>query len=231
MRWSAPNQTLLLGRKRQRPSTSRPIARGGYSPKDDEFERIARRRVQSHAGIREAEGMADDRHAGEQEITRRGFVGWAMGLGTGFVALVVGIPLVGSVLGASGRAAPGQFVKVADVSAIPVGEPFGLSFAEITNDAYNVAALPHSVYALKKSDTEVAVYSPICPHLGCQVYFDRQLKQYVCPCHGSRFSEDGAHVAGPAPRGLDTLPSRIKDGALWVQWVQYKPSLPEKTPV
>ena len=87
------------------------------------------------------------------------------------------------------------------------------------------------MYALKKSDTDITVYSPVCPHLGCQVYFDRQLKQYACPCHGSRFSQDGSHIAGPAPRGLDTLPSKIKDGALWVQWVQYKPSLSVKTPV
>lgn len=175
--------------------------------------------------------MAQDQHAGEQEITRRGFMGWAVGVGTGFVALVAGIPLMGSVFGSSGQAPPRQFVRVSDVSAIPVGEPYGLSFAEATTDAYNVTTLPHSVYVLKKSDTDITVYSPVCPHLGCQVYFDRQLKQYACPCHGSRFSQDGAHIAGPAPRGLDTLPSKIKDGALWVQWVQYKPSLSEKTPV
>lgn len=153
------------------------------------------------------------------------------GAGAGFVALVGGIPLVGSIAKASGKAAPNEFVKVADVSAIPIGEPFGLSFAESTKDAYNVTMLPHSVYALKKSDTEITVFSPVCTHLGCQVFFDRQAQQYVCPCHGSHFSVDGARTAGPAPRGLDTLPSKIDNGALMVQWVQYKPGIAEKTPV
>jgi menaquinol-cytochrome c reductase iron-sulfur subunit len=87
------------------------------------------------------------------------------------------------------------------------------------------------VYALKKSDTEIAVYSPICPHLGCQVYFDREAKQYVCPCHGSHFGLDGSRINGPTPRGLDVLPSKIEQGGLMVQWVQYKPGTAEKTPV
>lgn len=165
------------------------------------------------------------------EVSRRGFVGWAVGLGTVFAATAVGVPLVGSLVVPSAPAQPGEYVQVADVSAIPVGEPYGISFAEQTQDAYNVTMLPHSVYALKKSDTEIIVYSPVCPHLGCQVYFDRQLKEYICPCHGSKFAIDGAKISGPSPRGLDTLPSKIEKGALFVQWVQYKPGLSEKTPV
>jgi len=94
-----------------------------------------------------------------------------------------------------------------------------------------VTTLPHSVYALKKSDTDIVVYSPVCPHLGCQVFFDRQVKEYVCPCHGSRFAEDGARLAGPTPRGLDTLPSKLDKGGLYVQWVQYKPGIAEQVPV
>jgi menaquinol-cytochrome c reductase iron-sulfur subunit len=175
--------------------------------------------------------MDDDARGAGGEVTRRGFIGWAMGLGAGFVALVAGIPLVGSLVESSASAAPNAYVKVADVSAIPVGEPFGISFAEQTQDAYNVTMLPHSVYALKKSDTDIVVYSPVCPHLGCQVYFDRTRSEYVCPCHGSIFTIDGTRTAGPAPRGLDTLPSKIENGALLVQWVQYKPGVAEKTPV
>ena len=175
--------------------------------------------------------MAQDSQVGAKEVTRRGFVGWAVGVGAGFVALAAGVPLVGSVVSASGQAKAGEFIRVADVSAIPVGEPFGITFAETTTDAYNVAVLPHSAYALKKSDTEIAVYSPICPHLGCQVYFDREAKQYVCPCHGSHFALDGSRINGPTPRGLDVLPSKLDKGGLMVQWVQYKPGTAEKTPV
>ena len=175
--------------------------------------------------------MADSTRDETERVSRRGFVGWAMGLGAGFVGLTLGVPLVGSLAVPTAQAKPGDFVRVADISTIPVGEPFGISFAETTTDAYMVTTLPHSVYALKKSDTDIVVYSPVCPHLGCQVFFDRQVKQYVCPCHGSRFAEDGARLAGPTPRGLDTLPSKIDKGGLYVQWVQYKPGIAEQVPV
>jgi menaquinol-cytochrome c reductase iron-sulfur subunit len=175
--------------------------------------------------------MVPDPQTDAENLSRRGFLGWAVGLGTGFVALVVGIPLVRSVVNSVGRAQPGEFIRVADVSAIPTGEPYGITFAETAKDAYNVNVLPHSVYAVKKSDTDITVFSPVCPHLGCQVFFDRQLKEYACPCHGSRFGSDGTRISGPTPRGLDTLPSKIDKGGLYVQWVQYKGGVPEKTPV
>jgi Rieske Fe-S protein len=165
------------------------------------------------------------------EVSRRSFVGWAVGLGAGVVALTAGIPLVGALVERSGQATPGEFIQVADVSAIPVGQPFGVTFAETVKDGYNVVTLPHSAYVLKKSETDITVFSPVCPHLGCQVYFDRAASEYICPCHGSHFSSDGARTAGPTPRGLDTLPSKIEKGALFVQWVQYKSGVAEKTPV
>ena len=175
--------------------------------------------------------MAESEPRETGEVTRRGFVGWAVGLGTGFAALVVGIPALGSVARGAAPAPPSEYVVVAEVASIPVGEPYGLSFVETAQDAYLYAQVPHSVYALKKSDTEIAVYSPVCPHLGCQVFFDREKKEYVCPCHGSIFAEDGARVSGPTPRGLDVLPSKIENGELLVQWVQYLPGVSQQIPV
>lgn len=42
-----------------------------------------------------------------------------------------------------------------------------------------------------------------CTHLSCLCDWDEQGRQYVCPCHGSSFAEDGTHLQGPAPRSLD----------------------------
>lgn len=175
--------------------------------------------------------MVDQAPGDPGQITRRGFVGWAVGVGAAFVALVGGIPLIGSVVSSSGQAKAGEFVKVADVASLPQGQPFGLTFVEQTTDAYNTELLPHAVYAVKHSETDVTVFSPVCPHLGCQVYFDRTKNDFICPCHGSVFTVTGTKIAGPTPRNLDTLPSKIQSGALYVQWVQYKPGVPEKTPV
>ncbi len=176
--------------------------------------------------------MADQPERSDaDQVSRRGFVGWAIGLGTGFVALVAGIPALTLFAGTTGAAAAGPFVKVTDVASIPTGVPTALTFVEESTDAYLHQILPRSVWAMKTSETEVVVYSPICPHLGCQVFWSPEKKKYDCPCHGSVFTADGKVVEGPSPRPLDTLPSKIQDGSLYVQWVQYRADIVQKVPV
>lgn len=62
-----------------------------------------------------------------------------------------------------------------------------------------------------------AVYalSAVCTHLGCTVA--RTPDGFECPCHGSRFDQDGTVRAGPAPRALPWLEvGRAADGQLVV---------------
>ncbi|MBC5829597.1 MAG: Rieske 2Fe-2S domain-containing protein [Candidatus Eremiobacteraeota bacterium] len=69
-----------------------------------------------------------------------------------------------------------------------------------------------------------AIFSPICPHLGCSVDWDAGDAKFVCPCQGSQYSPQGAHIAGPAPRGLDPLPLRERRGRAEVTWIRYEKS-------
>ncbi len=39
---------------------------------------------------------------------------------------------------------------------------------------------------------------PRCPHLGCRLKFNRAEHSWDCPCHGSRFDEDGRLLNEPA---------------------------------
>ena len=43
---------------------------------------------------------------------------------------------------------------------------------------------------------------PRCPHLGCALKWNRQERSWDCPCHGSRFSEDGKLLNNPATDDL-----------------------------
>ncbi|HEY2044357.1 MAG TPA: Rieske (2Fe-2S) protein [Jatrophihabitans sp.] len=57
----------------------------------------------------------------------------------------------------------------------------------------------------RPSDSAVAAFSAICPHQGCTV-----ANTFHCPCHGSVFDpKTGAHLAGPAPTGLNTMAVKI----------------------
>src|ERR1700736_5715926 len=62
------------------------------------------------------------------------------------------------------------------------------------------------------------IFSPICPHLGCKYAWIAAQKKFQCPCHGSIYSELGAHEAGPALRGLDPLPLRDYKGKVEITW-------------
>jgi thiosulfate dehydrogenase (quinone) large subunit len=54
---------------------------------------------------------------------------------------------------------------------------------------------------------DVAAYSRICTHAGCEVGYDSSRELLVCPCHGAEF--DAMHgarpVAGPAPTPLPSI--------------------------
>lgn len=44
----------------------------------------------------------------------------------------------------------------------------------------------------------VTLKGPRCPHLGCRLKWNRYEKTWDCPCHGSRFREDGTILDNPA---------------------------------
>ncbi len=70
------------------------------------------------------------------------------------------------------------------------------------------------VFLVRKGNTFRCV-SAICTHLGCIV--NRAEGGYHCPCHGSRFDEQGKVKSGPAPRPLDWFAVALtKDNRLLV---------------
>jgi len=51
-----------------------------------------------------------------------------------------------------------------------------------------------------REGNKLAALSTTCTHLGCIVGLADT--GFACPCHGSRFDQDGAVIGGPAPKGL-----------------------------
>ena len=52
--------------------------------------------------------------------------------------------------------------------------------------------------------------APRCPHMGCALEYNRQERSWDCPCHGSRFTEDGGLIDNPATGNLKRQGRRNK---------------------
>ena len=50
----------------------------------------------------------------------------------------------------------------------------------------------------------------ICPHMKCNLIFNREEKTWDCPCHGSRFDINGNLILGPANKNLKVVNKNVK---------------------
>ena len=75
----------------------------------------------------------------------------------------------------------------------PIGSPSDFP-------AESVTFLPdRRLYVFNGTDGLFCI-SSICTHLGCNVR--HVAKGFECPCHGSRYDENGRVISGPAPKSL-----------------------------
>jgi Rieske Fe-S protein len=56
----------------------------------------------------------------------------------------------------------------------------------------------------------------ICTHGDCHVAYVPGEALLECPCHGSRFGEDGRVLRGPATRPLQAFPVGRVGDSLWL---------------
>ncbi len=160
---------------------------------------------------------------------RRTFLQWAVGVLTVMISGVLAWPLVGNLVGPIYRKARLRYSKVKPLEQIPQGGPVLVAFPYIKEDAYLREVQEHEVWVVRHPSGELVVFSPICPHLGCRVQWHKGLQQFICPCHGSVFAASGQVLGGPAPRPLDTLPHKVQNGVLMVEWERFKTGVAQKT--
>jgi len=166
--------------------------------------------------------MADD-------PDRRGFLKIATCAIGGGVGLVAVAPVVRLAVGPAGETTvttPTDPIDVGSADRLRVGPDWRKVdvVAPVVKDAWTSArdVVLGAAWIRRPADHQVQALSAVCPHLGCAVGWNG--KNFLCPCHDSKFTADGDAIAGtgPAKRGLDPLPIEIKDGRLRVTWVRYK---------
>lgn len=144
-----------------------------------------------------------------------GFNAWGITNGTmaaGLIAdLILGRENAGADLFDATRVKPlvggGEFIKSnLETAKHFVGDRF------LTGRPKDLNLDPGQAGVVKHGDKTLAVYrdetgsvhavAAACTHMGCVVGWNATDRTWDCPCHGSRFSYDGAVVHGPATSAL-----------------------------
>jgi arsenite oxidase small subunit len=61
-------------------------------------------------------------------------------------------------------------------------------------------------------NNEIKAYSTICTHKGCPTIYNKELEQFECPCHFTKYDavKDGQMIIGHATGGLPKVILEIK---------------------
>ena len=160
--------------------------------------------------------------------SRRSFLKKAIGILSVPMFALLAWPFIKSIVGTLFRLPKATFEKVGSLNSFPENEPSLPKYESKIKESYLHGEELRDVWIIKNSDSQVSVFSPICPHLGCRYDWYPEAKKFICPCHGSVFSIDGKVLGGPAPRGLDTLSWKIENGNVYVKWERFRVGIPQK---
>jgi menaquinol-cytochrome c reductase iron-sulfur subunit len=161
---------------------------------------------------------------------RRSFVVSLFGLSGAAVSALLAIPLVRFVTYPLRKNAAGttwsDVGPVEDFASLtaPVAKTITLE----RRDAWQSTSSQTAVYVLPSKAGQFRILSPICPHLGCSVRWVGDEKKFVCPCHSGSFTADGERIAGPPPRSMDALESKVENGVLKVRYQYFRQLVPNK---
>jgi Rieske Fe-S protein len=132
---------------------------------------------------------------------------------TGVVGVIVGGSILSPVFGRRQE----NWLTAASLAELPAAGPLAVTIRVAHSDGYNQVVERRSVFLVKTGESDVVALDSTCTHLGCRVSWDAEAKLLRCPCHGGVYDTTGAVKAGPPPRPLTRLMTRIEDGQVQVQ--------------
>lgn len=161
---------------------------------------------------------------------RRSFLGGLLAVSGTTVGVLLAVPLIRFVsyplrksATETGWSDVGPMQDFASLTA-PVSKAITLE----RRDAWQTTSAQTAVYVLPPKDGIARVLSPICPHLGCSIRWVDDQDKFICPCHGGVWAADGKLIAGPPPRSMDSLESKVENGVLKVRYQYFRQLISHK---
>ena len=154
-----------------------------------------------------------------EDVSRRGFLKFAIGLFNGLIALLLAVPGLGFFLTPVLRKSGETWVKLGSIDRLTSDVPQKAIFKYISQAEYTLAEKTGFVWvaANPSAPEQVRVLSAVCTHTGCNVAWQPGEEKFVCPCHEGRYDLTGKVLSGPPPRSLTKLETRLENGELFIQ--------------
>ncbi len=143
--------------------------------------------------------------SGSNRISRRDFMKVTTGAIGGIITAVIGAPVIGYLVDPALRAgAKEAWIPIGKLENIPVNVPTSFSFTRTQVNGWERTGTSFGGYVIRKSEDvkDILILSSRCTHLGCSVNWKEESKEFVCPCHDAKFSQDGTVLDGPPPKPL-----------------------------
>jgi menaquinol-cytochrome c reductase iron-sulfur subunit len=154
----------------------------------------------------------------DTNLNRRSFMVRTIYAIFGFIGAVMAVALGGFGVVPALKKRQAGWSEAGTTDDLAVDQPSERRFFETVKSGWQSEKVERSVWLVKRPNGSVEVFSASCPHLGCGYRWIAEHKRFECPCHGSIFDINGKVLAGPAPRRLDTLPTKMENGKLFVQY-------------
>ena len=139
----------------------------------------------------------------KNELGRRDFIKATVATIGGLIGALIGIPSVVYLLSPSLQAQEAtDSIDLGPLENYPVGIPTRFDFTLTKVNGWERTATNYGLYVVRKSESEVRVFSDICTHLGCRVTWHPDQEHYISPCHDGHFDILGKNISGPPPRPL-----------------------------
>jgi Rieske Fe-S protein len=145
---------------------------------------------------------------------RRSFIKTTV-LGGG-AAILTGFPLVSYFIAPAFKKTTGKWVDFGAVEDLTPDSIEMLTFEFMVKDGWLVLPQRGFVWAKINKNLNIKVFSSTCTHLACNVIWQEETNQFLCPCHSGQFDANGKPVAGPPTKPLSVLEHKIEEENLLV---------------
>lgn len=154
----------------------------------------------------------------DNQLSRRGFLGFITFLIGGLVSFIVGIPAISYIIYPATRKDEAQdLILLGSSEKVAAGEPalFKVRFEQKAGWIVDERELAY--FVITDDKREYSALSNVCTHLSCRVRWVSDQELFFCPCHNATFDKAGEVVSGPPPRPLDRYKVIEEDGKLFLE--------------